>query len=52
MRLAIIAIVAEYKGDMIQVAVTDDLLGYNLSTLLAQLFEVTPAQYVNLVFFT
>jgi hypothetical protein len=52
MRLAIIAIVAEYKGDMIQVVVTDNLLVYNVSTLLSQLFEGTPAQYVNLVFFT
>ncbi|KAL6173912.1 Molybdenum cofactor sulfurase [Exserohilum turcicum] len=41
MRIIIIGIVAEYKGDMIDVAGSDEVLGYNLSCVLAQLFGGT-----------
>ncbi|USP77882.1 uncharacterized protein yc1106_05156 [Curvularia clavata] len=40
-RVIIIAVIAEFKGSMVQVAATDDVLGYNLSTVLAQLFKGT-----------
>jgi hypothetical protein len=44
MRTIVIGIIAEYKGDLIEVAVTDNLLGYNLTNVLADLFEGTPGQ--------
>lgn len=44
MRIIIIGIVAEYKGDMIDVAGSDEVLGYNLSCVLAQLFGGTRIQ--------
>jgi hypothetical protein len=44
MRTIIIGIIADYRGDLIEVAATDNLLGYNLTDVLADLFEGTAAQ--------
>ncbi|CAE7187594.1 hypothetical protein PTNB73_06730 [Pyrenophora teres f. teres] len=41
MRIIIIGIIAEYNGDLIKVAETDILLGYNLTAVLADLFQGT-----------
>ena len=43
-RSIVIGIVAEYMGDLIEVAATDNLLCYNLSDVLADLFEGTSGQ--------
>jgi hypothetical protein len=47
MRTIIIGIIAEYKGDMIDVAAGDMLLNYNLTDVLEALFKGTPGQYVD-----
>jgi hypothetical protein len=44
MRTIVIGIIAEYKGDLIEVAATDKLLGYDLTKVLADLFEGTLGQ--------
>ena len=44
MRTIIMGIIAEYRGDLIEVASNDNLLGYNLTDVLADLFDGTPGQ--------
>ncbi|KAI4629606.1 uncharacterized protein J4E87_002792 [Alternaria ethzedia] len=41
MRVIVIGIVAECKGDLVQVSLGDNLLGYNLTALLDELFQGT-----------
>lgn len=43
-RTIIISIVAEFRGDLVDVVTGDIFLGYNLSETLANLFEGTPNQ--------
>lgn len=49
MRIIVIGIVAEFRGDLVDVTAGDDILGYNLSAVLAALFEGTPGQYVKVL---
>ncbi|KAI4691929.1 Alpha-ionylideneethane synthase abl3 [Alternaria hordeiaustralica] len=44
MRVIVIGIVAECKGDLVQVSLDDNLLGYNLTALLDELFQGTTEQ--------
>jgi len=44
MRVIVIGIVAECKGDLVQVSLGDNLLGYNLTALLDELFQGTTEQ--------
>jgi hypothetical protein len=44
MRVIVIGIVAECKGELVEVALGDSLLGYNLTALLMDLFQGTPGQ--------
>jgi hypothetical protein len=46
MRIIVMGIVAEFRGEMVDVAAGDQILGYSLSGTLAALFEGTPGQYV------
>ncbi|KAI2488276.1 hypothetical protein Ptr902_02409 [Pyrenophora tritici-repentis] len=41
MRIIVIGIIAEYNGELVRVAETDTLLGYNLTAVLADLFQGT-----------
>jgi hypothetical protein len=42
MRIFIMGIIAEFKGEMVDVAAGDEILGYNLSSVLQTLFDGTP----------
>jgi hypothetical protein len=44
MRVIIIGIIAECKGDLTEVALTDNFLGQTLTAILADLFQGTPGQ--------
>jgi hypothetical protein len=44
MRVIIIGIITECKGDLMEVTVTDKFLGQDLTTILADLFQGTPGQ--------
>jgi hypothetical protein len=44
MRVIIIGIIAECKGDLMEVTVTDNFLGQDLTAILADLFQGTPGQ--------
>jgi hypothetical protein len=47
MRIVVMGIIAEYKGDMIDVTAGGMVLNYNLSDVLEALFKGTPGQYVD-----
>jgi hypothetical protein len=42
MRIIIIGIIAEFRGDLVDVTAGDQILGYDLSAVLGALFEGTP----------
>ena len=44
MRVIFIGIIAECKGDLMEVTVTDNFLGQDLTAILADLFQGTPGQ--------
>lgn len=46
MRIIIIGTIAEYRGELVNVADNNDILGYDLQEVLNTLFEGTPSQYV------
>lgn len=44
MRTIVIGIIAEFRGSLVDVTAGDDILGYNLSSVLVALFEGTPGE--------
>lgn len=44
MRIIVMGIVAEFKGELVDVASGDTILGYNLSKTLDTLFAGTPGR--------
>jgi hypothetical protein len=42
MRISVIAVIAEFRGSLVDITTGDNILGYDLSSLLATLFEGTP----------
>ena len=46
-RTMVISIIAEFLGDLVDVAVNDVVVGYNLSNTLAALFKGTVYGYVD-----
>ena len=44
MRIIVMGIIAEFKGDLVDVAAGDQILGYDLNVTLAALFEGTVGQ--------
>lgn len=47
MRTIIIGTIAEFRGDMVDVAAGDRVLGYSIDNVMAALFEGTGVQYVK-----
>ena len=47
MRIIIIGTIAEFRGNLVDIAAGDDVLGHNLTAVLADLFKGTIVQYVR-----
>lgn len=50
MRLVVIAAIAEFRGDLIDILSSNTVVGYNIDELLSILFTETPYQYVDTFF--
>lgn len=46
-RIFIMGIIAEFRGDLVDIVAGDEVLGYNMQEVLDDLFEGTAGQYVQ-----
>lgn len=49
-RLVVVAAIAEFRGDLIDILSSNTVVGYNIDELLSSLFKETPYQYVETFF--
>lgn len=49
-RLVVVAAIAEFRGDLIDILSSNTVIGYNIDEFLSTLFKETPYQYVNTFF--